>query len=473
MNEGLQGKIYRRLNPNQIKQVSDTSMELLGKIGVMVEDEGTLKLLDSKGLKPENKRIKLSRSLVEDLITEAPSEFTLCGRKQEHDLLMSSKEKRVYFGTGGTATEMLYFDILGKLKRKPPTCKDLEELARLTEHLEHVDFFHRPVEPSDVSPDKVHTRKFYIALSNTTKHIQASAGDVENAEKIKQMAELVTGKPIAEKPIISFVACGSVSPMSTHPNSLQILRYSAQNKIPLSLSSCPQAGATAPSSEAGILAQVNAEVLFLLCLSQLTNKGAPVLYGAVPWAFDMRSSVNTSSPDAVNFSTAISQLAHYYRIPCYNTAGLTESQVPGMQTMMEKTYSLLMVGLSGAQYIHDAVGILGSTKLALREQYIIDNEILARVKQLIRKPKVNKKELDEARNSIERVIDNENMFLMDPYTFQTFRDELYLSPTLPNEASNSDYLNYLGQASKKVDELLSQGIEPLPEKIDKELRKLL
>ncbi|GAI10134.1 unnamed protein product, partial [marine sediment metagenome] len=75
---------------------------------------------------------------------------------------------------------------------------------------------------------------------------------------------------------------------------------------------------TAPVTNAGTLIVHNAEVLGGITLSQLTNKGAPVIYGSSTTMFDL---INVTSPvgtpELSMISAAVAKLAQYYNLPSY------------------------------------------------------------------------------------------------------------------------------------------------------------
>lgn len=62
-----------------------------------------------------------------------------------------------------------------------------------------------------------------------------------------------------------------------------------RNRIPVALSAAPMAGSTSPVTMAGTLAQLHAEQLAGIVICQLTNPGAPVLYGGIPGRANLRS----------------------------------------------------------------------------------------------------------------------------------------------------------------------------------------
>jgi trimethylamine--corrinoid protein Co-methyltransferase len=179
--------------------------------------------------------------------------------------------------------------------------------------------------------------------------------------------------------------------------------------MPLVISSSPQGGSTAPIQEAGMVAQINAEVLAGIALTQLIREGAPVLYGSVP----VRSRMDDlhdlyGCPEFNQYNLDCVQLARHYRLPCYSTAGVGDAKVPGMQATFEKLFTHLYVAMSGAQYIHYAFGLLDRTSIFSPLQAVLDNEQIAKVKHCLREPIVSPERLDEMLGTVRKVMSSGN-----------------------------------------------------------------
>ena len=72
---------------------------------------------------------------------------------------------------------------------------------------------------------------------------------------------------------------------------------------------------------AGSLALANAEFLSALIISQLKNKGTPLIYGGSTGPLDMRTGVSIySGPECWLNNIAVKELANFYHLPDFNTA---------------------------------------------------------------------------------------------------------------------------------------------------------
>jgi trimethylamine--corrinoid protein Co-methyltransferase len=82
-------------------------------------------------------------------------------------------------------------------------------------------------------------------------------------------------------------------------------------------------------------------------------------------------------------------MARYYGLPCYSTAGVADTDKPGIQATAEKLLTLIDVPKSGAQYIHYAFGLLERTNTFCPEQAVMDDAHIGIVKELLRGSNIN------------------------------------------------------------------------------------
>ena len=69
---------------------------------------------------------------------------------------------------------------------------------------------------------------------------------------------------------------------------------------------------------AGTMVTHNAEVLAGITLSQLTRKGAKVIYGSSTTAMDLRlAAASVGTPECALISAAVAQLARFYLLPSW------------------------------------------------------------------------------------------------------------------------------------------------------------
>jgi trimethylamine--corrinoid protein Co-methyltransferase len=77
-------------------------------------------------------------------------------------------------------------------------------------------------------------------------------------------------------------------------------------------------GGTAPVTNVGTLLVHNAEVLGGITLSQLTKKGAPIIYGSSTTMLDLTlANAPVGAPELGMISAAVAKFAQYYNLPSF------------------------------------------------------------------------------------------------------------------------------------------------------------
>jgi trimethylamine---corrinoid protein Co-methyltransferase len=467
---GLKGGQYKPLSERNIVKIHETSLKILEEVGVKVGLEEVLQIFKRHGAKVDGEIVRIPSSMVEKALQVVPHQFLMAGREEKNDLSM--EDQRVYLGTGGAALTVLDLETG---EARPGTLQDIAQIAKLVDALDNVHFYLRPCVPQDIPKEAMDINQFYAALANTTKNVMAAAQSFQSARDVIEMARMIAGgeAALARRPFISFVTSWMISPLHFATETTRVLLEVIKNKIPVALSSAPMAGSTSPVTLAGALAQVHAEQLSGICLTQLASPGSPVLYGAIPSMADLKWMTYVGG--GIEFglmNAAISQMAQHIQVPNYNSAGLTDSKVPDIQAGYEKAYSICLCVLAGSNYIHHAAGMLESMRAVAYEQYVIDDEIIGMALRLLKGIDINEETLGF--DAIREVGPSGN-FLSSMHTVKFMRQE-YFRQTLGDRQAReawekSGSLDGRERARRKAREILKthtpKGIDP---KVDQEIR---
>jgi trimethylamine--corrinoid protein Co-methyltransferase len=138
-------------------------------------------------------------------------------------------------------------------------------------------------------------------------------------------------------------------------------------------------------------------------------------------------------------------MAHFYKVPIYNSAGMTEAKLPDIQAGIEKTQSVIQVALAGSNFIHHAAGMLEDMSTIAYEQFVIDNEILGMAMRAVRGIEVNDDTL--ALDVIDQVGPG-NHFLMEDHTLSYMRSEYYTPSDVLNRQSRHNWEQDGGQDAR-------------------------
>ncbi len=387
MGKGFTVERTKLLSDANCRLIHEGSCRLLSEAGVHVESDRAVQMFLDGGASLENKRIKIPREMVEQAIQRTAKTIHLHARNSNHNVTIDVNAPEIYFGTGGQALNVLHYEN-GAFVKKQATTRDLIDIVRICEQLPNVDFITRPVEP-DVPEEEMDLAKTRILLENTTKHM-----NLANLVRIDKLPDIIAA--VQDPLLISFIASLTVSPLNLVSPTIDKFLKVIEHDIPVSISSCPQAGTTAPLSEIGELVQVNAEILSAVVLANLVRSGARVFYRGIPISSDLYSdgSPRWCQPESIRRIALITDLTYFYGIPCCGTAAVSDEKDPNPQTVAEKTFSWVFETASGAQFINSALGMLEQVLTVSPEQYIIDDSVIGMVKGLFNQtPNYNLREL--------------------------------------------------------------------------------
>ena len=458
--KGLVGGSYKPLSDSDIAQVHDTSMRVFEEVGVQVNSDKALDIFAGAGAPVEGRIVKLPRHRVMELIERAPSEVTLYGRQPEHHVTLGGA--RVYLGTGGTALNIMDAQ---SGERRPATLHDLRQIARLVDSLENVHFFLLPTYPNDIGSADVDANRFFAGLDNTSKHIMGGVYTEEGIQRVIRMAEIIAGSAegLRKEPIISMIIL-AISPLKIDRNYGDMIVSIAQAGIPIVVPAEPLCGATSPVTLAGNLVIQNVDSLAGICLTQLVNPGTPAIYGSVATTADPHDLKYISGSIEMGLlNAAAAQMAQYYRLPYYATAGMSDAKVLDAQCGYESALTNLMCALAGANYIHDAAGLMDFAMSVSYEKYVVDNEIIGMVMRALEGIRVDEETL--AFDVIKQV-GPAGHFVAQRHTRKHMRSEQY-QPTLSDRENYEDWHAHgrkdtYARAREQVEEILSRPGYRLP-----------
>jgi len=458
----IEGGSYKPLSKESVERIHETAMAVFEEIGIAVYSTEAFDLFSHTNahVDEDSWRVTIPRETVMDLVSKAPSEVTLYARDRKRNVVLGGT--RVYAGTGGTALNVI--DRKNGQKRVA-TLNDLKEIARLVDSLENIHIFMLPVYPSDVPVKKVDINRFFAGLDNTSKHIMGGVYTIEGVEQVIEMAQIIAGtkRRLRERPIVSMITC-SISPFKIDSLYGDMLVAIAKAGIPVVCPAEPLCGATSPVTLAGTLVVQVVDSLAGVIISQLANPGTPVIYGSVASSTDLRDmKYITGSVEMGLLNAAGAQMAQFYKLPFYATGGMTDSKSVDAQCGYESSITTLLCALAGANFIHDAAGLMEFALTMSYEKLVVDNEILGMALRAVRGIEVSDETL--AFDLIKEV-GPAGSFVTAKHTRRFMRNQHY-QPSLSSRDSREDWEAEGGKstrerAAEKVKEILAKEGYSLP-----------
>lgn len=432
--KGLAGGAYKPLKDESISKVHQTVMKIIEEVGFEVNSKAALELFEKAGAQVdrEKRRVQISPKKATELINMAPSEIRLCGKDEKQDILLG--ENRVYAGTGGTA---LYIYEPATSQKRLANLEDIKQITKLVHNLNNIHLCMLSTYPNELPVEKVDVNRFFSGLDNTTKHIMGGVYTLDGVKQVIRMAEIVAGsaESLRERPLISMVTC-SISPMRLDGHYGDLVIAVAESGIPLVCPAEPLCGATSPITLAGNLVIQTVDSLMGVMLAQIVNPGTPVIFGSVATNTDLSDfKYLAGSIEMGLINAAGAQMAQFYKLPFYATGGMTDSKTLDAQSGYESALSGLLCALAGANFIHDAAGLMEFALTMCYEKLVIDNEIIGMVMRAVDGIEVNDETL--AFDLIKQVGPGGN-FVTSKHTRHFMRTEHY-QPTLSNRQSREEW----------------------------------
>jgi trimethylamine--corrinoid protein Co-methyltransferase len=409
----------RVINDDQIRQIHVATLEVLERTGVKMTHPRGLELLDAAGAIVAGDRVRIPAWMVEDAIHKAPSRVVLGNRNGERCVFL--EEDKYWFGPSLDCID--YLDPITD-KRSRFTSEHCRITAALADALPN---FHWSMiigmaddQPPDIA-DRVIVRQ---ALTYCEKPLVFCCKDTNSERDIYEMALLICGgKENFEKAPTIVQYSEPISPLEYYDPAVDKMLFTVEHGIPLINFPAPQACGSAPATFAGTIVQGSAESLSGLVLAQTARPGAPFIYGAFTTIMDMQTSVfSYGAPEMALMVGAMAQMAQYYKLPFFGTAGSTDAKFCDAQAAAEATFQCLSSAAIGSGLVHDCSSWMDHGSLVSPAFMVLVNEILHNVNQYMRGVPVTEETL--AIDLIDRVGPGAH-YLQEEHTMKHFREVRY------------------------------------------------
>jgi trimethylamine--corrinoid protein Co-methyltransferase len=464
MNTGFRSQCipnYRLLTESQINDIHNATLQLLENIGVRVMHPEGIQLLKDAGCGINGHGIvQIPSGLVESCIHSAPASITIYNRNAAE--AMHLEENKVHFGLGTDLLET--YDLETGILRSS-RLQDVVNAARIADYFEDIDFIASYAHPQDIPANLAYIESFRAELENSIKPIFFTAAGSEDLAIIIEMAEAVAGGKdrLRHKPFLIHYS-EPTSPLTHSSSALQKLFLCAVKRVPVTYTPGMLAGASGPVTLAGAITVANAEALSGVVLHQLMAKGAPIISGFGISTMDMLTGAPIyACPEYRLALSACADLYHYYEIPMWGTAGVSDANCLDQQAGMEASVSLLMAALDGANLVHD-VGYLGQGLIGSPAAIVMGAEIISYVKKIIHGFAIGADRIDM---DVIRKVGPGGDFLTSAQTLKLHRQE-HWRPMFANRASLNHWQDE-GQKTygeivtrKAIEILKSHACESLP-----------
>ena len=422
------------LSPEGVEAIHDGAMRILEEIGIEFLNPEAVEILRKAGCTVDGENVRMGRDLVMEYVGKAPSEFTLTPRNPDRKITVGGRN--LLFGNVSSPPN--YWDLsLGK--KVPGTRAMCQDLLKLTQYFNCIHFAGGyPVEPVDVHASVRHLDVLYDKLTLTDKVMHAYSLGKERVEDVMEMVRISGGwtDDDFEASPKMYTNINSTSPLKhDYPMMDGWMRMARRNQA-LIVTPFTLAGAMAPVTMSGAVAQSLAEALCAVVLAQIIRPGASVAIGTFTSNVDMKSGAPAfGTPEYMRATQMTGQLARFYNLPM-RSSGVCAANVPDGQAMWETSNSLWAAVQSGTNMVYHAAGWLEGGLIASPEKFIMDCEVLQQIQRYM-DPSLTATGPDEIALDAIKSVGNQGHFFGIQHTQDRYTTAFY-QPFL------SDWKNYEG-----------------------------
>ena len=366
------------LGDDGVSAIHDGAMRILEEIGIEFLNKEALAIFKKAGCRVDGTNVRMGRDWVMEMVAKAPSKFTITPRNPAHTLEIGGRSM-VFVNVSSPPN---YWNLeTGKVPGTRAQCADLLKLTQYFNCIHVAGGY--PVEPVDVHASVRHLDVLFDKLTLTDKVVHAYSLGKERVEDVMEMVRISAGlshQDFAATPRM-YTNINSTSPLKHDEPMIDgclrmIRRGQAVVVTPFTL-----AGAMAPVTMAGAVAQSIAEALCAIALFQYVAPGCACVLGTFTSNVDMKSGAPAfGTPEYMRATQMTGQMARFYGLPL-RSSGSCAANVPDGQAMWETSNALWAAVQSGTNMVYHAAGWLEGGLIASPEKFVMDCEILSQIQR--------------------------------------------------------------------------------------------
>jgi len=436
-----------------IDRILAEAFQLINNPGVRVAP-AVYELLSSAGLRVENGVAHIPETLARKALASVPREFFLYDRSGKHAVHYGGDD--VHFDPGSSCLNILDPDTQ---QARPAVSEDLIRLVQVAEMLPQYSAQSTALVCNDVPAEMGDWYRLLLVLWHSNKPVVTGAFSGTTLQIMLELLAIESGgrSALQQKPRAVFDVCPS-PPLNWSEFASENIVELARAGVPAEIVSMPLAGATAPVTLAGSVVQHAAECISGITLHQLANSGAPIVWGAAPAIFDMRTGKTPMGAiETAMLDMACAQVGKFLGVPTHGYLVAGDGKLVDAQTEMESGISAVLGALAGINMISGA-GMLDFLACQSIEKLVIDAEAIASAQRLLQGIEPRTESLALAMFAQAGLHGD---FLKLKETRALFRSEQHFPSEVIDRGMNLDGLDLLGRSRRRVDELIASYERPI------------
>ena len=458
----LKGNLFSTFySKEDIELMHEGVLRVLSEVGVKFEEEEALEIFRSHGAKVEGDIVYISEKMVNDALKTIPESFTIVG-PENTSLEIGIGKGFVVAPTNGC-----------------PNLEDWEGNYRLT-NINDLENFYKIINTSDVygissqvAADipgfencptesalaqmammaKYSNRPMYNILGITPHNYKkgnAKQGARESVQLIKKYMDNFDD-------YVCYSGMCVLPPLTVGYDAIEHFLGFAEEKQPITITTCSMTNLTAPPSLMGSIVADFANTLAVAIMIQLKEPGLPVILSPFSSICDMREvRLMTGAPEFLLIMLGHLALGDYYRIPVRCSGSLADGYTYDYQAGVESTLGALAIALTNGCILPHASGDLSNFNLLSFPKFMMDEEMLRYMKRLHDGVMISEK---KANIDLLKKVGPRGNFLKGR-TPKDYREETYLAgPVFNRKACTADGREEAGDIKDRAYQVYKERIE--------------
>lgn len=370
----------RVFSDDGIANIHNMALRVLRELGIKVLYDEARQIFEQAGalVDQDSLMVRIGDELVEEALRVAPKSIRMRAASAHREQMLNQGAMVFYPGSGCPNVSDL------ERGRRPGSLESYNETIKLHQSFDVIHMFGPSAEPQDIAAQFRHYEMMRGQLVYGDKPMFVYARGRQQTEESFDLIRL--GLSLSDDDFVDGVWALTVintnSPRQLDvPMAQGVIDFARARQLSIITPFC-LAGAMAPVSIAGALVLQHAEALAAITLAQLTQPGAPVLYGGFASNVDMKSgSPAFGTPEHIKFAIASGQLARHIDLPWRGAAG-SASNTADMQGATENNMGIWAAMQANTTVTVHSAGWLEGGLCFGYEKFINDVEALQTVAEL-------------------------------------------------------------------------------------------
>ena len=363
-----------------IANIHNMALRVLRELGIKILYDEARGIFEKAGalVDHDTLMVRIGDDLVAQALAVAPRSIRMRAASPHREQMLNQGAMVFYPGSGCPNVSDL------ERGRRPGSLESYNETIKLHQSFDVIHMFGPSAEPQDVTAEFRHYEMMRGQLVYGDKPMFVYARGRQQTEESFDLIRL--GLNLSDEDFVDGVWALTVintnSPRQLDvPMAQGVIDFARAKQLSIITPFC-LAGAMAPVTIAGALVLQHAEALAAITLAQLTQPGAPVLYGGFASNVDMKSgSPAFGTPEHIKFAIASGQLARHIDLPWRGAAG-SASNTADMQGATENNMGIWAALQANTTVTVHSAGWLEGGLCFGYEKFINDVEALQTVAEL-------------------------------------------------------------------------------------------